>query len=334
MQKSTTGWYNFGMRFEFLAKHFPLPKFLKPKHIGLSFSDSNIKAISIEGNHHKPDLKSIIVPLEEGTIVGGKVLDIEKLSIKLSVVKEYLGNPHVVFTIPDELVYTYQATIPFVNNENESEAVAFTIEENVPLGIADTVFDFIPTKILKPNDEYEVGTVVVACVKKEVEKFCEAIAKSGLILFGAINESQAIASAVISKTTPDTFCIVHARKDRVGIYLVQSNIVHFSTIRSILPGDYRNQFLDEYKKFLEYSVRYSSNGDDQSIKSVFVCGDFEYAKKVVEVIIESGENSVKNAKLSNVWINILKIEETTPSVSYEDSLNFAGPLGATLTDIL
>lgn len=322
------------MRFEFLAKHFPLPKFLKPKHIGLSFSDTNIKAISIEGNHLKPDLKSIIIPLDEGSIVGGKIIDIEKVTTKLSVVKEYFDSPFVVFTIPDELVYTYQTKIPLVEKENAFEAVAFTIEENVPLSIGDTVFDFKPMQVLKVENGYEVNTVVVACVKKEVERFCEVIARSGLTLFGAINESQAVADAVISKSSPDTFCIVHAMRDRVGVYLVQSNIVHFSTIRSILPGDYRDQFLDEYKKFLEYSERYNSAGEDQSIKAVFVCGDFEYAKKVVEVIIESGDISVKNVKLSNVWSNVLKIDETTPSVSYEDSLNFAGPVGAVLSDIL
>lgn len=322
------------MRFEFLVKHFPLPKFLKPKHIGISFSDSNIKAISIEGNNDNPNLKSIIVPLEDGVIVDGRILNIEKLSVKLSVIKEYFSNSFVVFAIPDELVYSYQTNVPFLKNEDGSEAIAFTIEENVPLSIADTVFDFTPIKFLKSNDDYQINAVVVACLKKEIEKYCEAITKSGLVLFGAINESQAVANAIISKNSPETFCIVHSRRDRVGIYLVRSNIVYFSTIRSILPGDYRNQFLDEYKKFLEYSERYNSGEDGQPIKSVFVCGDFEYSKKVVESIIDSGDGTVKNVKLSNVWTNVLKIEETTPNVSYEDSLNFAGPVGAVLSDIL
>ena len=320
------------MRFEFLSKYFPLPQFLAPRHIGVSFSDLSIKAISFDRTLSKPELKKAIIPLEKGTIIDGKIVNTREVAAKLSEIKEFFNSPFIFFTVPDELTFVFQVLIPIGRGGNAIESVAFSIEENVPLALADTVFDFTPIKIAQSEAEYQASVVVAACVKKEVEKFVNAIHESGLELVGCIHESQAIANAVILKKSSGTSCIVHARKDRVGIYLVKDNTVHFSTLRSILEGDYKNQFLDEYEKFLEYSLKYNT-GDGQDVKTIFVCGEFEYAQKIIEAIAGS-DNPVKNAKLSNIWANVLKIEENTPSISYEDSLNLAGPAGAVLSAII
>lgn len=320
------------MGLNFLTRHFPVPKFLKPPHIGISFSDNNIKAISVSGSHHRPNLKSIIVPLEDGVVVGGKVLNKAQLVKKLSVVKEYFSTPFVIFTIPDELVYIFETEVPFTKGTNGYEAVAFTIEENVPLSLADTVFDFTPVKFSEVEDESRINIVVAASVKKEIENFTESINESGLTVFGALPESQAITNALVEKGSTEAFCIVHARRDRLGIYLVRGGVVHFATIRNVLSDDYRGQFLDEYQKFLEYTERYGTD-ELARVKTVYVCGDFEFGKKVVAAMSESN-GLLQNAKLANIWTNVLKIEEVTPSISYEDSLSFAGPVGSVLSDFL
>lgn len=320
------------MRFEFLSKYFPPPQFLAPRHIGVSFSDFNIKAISFDRTLPKPELKKAIIPIEKGSIVGGKIIDTREVAKKLSTIKDLFDSPFVFFAVPDELTFVFQVLIPIAKGGNATESVAFTIEENVPLTLTDTVFDFMPIKIMQSESEYQASVVVAACVRKEVERFVSTIRESGLQLVGCIHESQAIANAVILKESSGTSCIVHARKDRVGIYLVRNGIVHFATLRSILEGDYGKQFLDEYEKFLEYSFKYNTS-EEQPIKTVFVCGEFEYAQKIIEAVAVS-DGPVENAKLSNIWANVLKIEENTPSISYEDSLNLAGPAGAVLSDMI
>lgn len=320
------------MTFEWLSKYFPLPQFLTPPHIGVSFSDFNIKAISFGGSLSKPELKSVIIPIDSGAIVGGKIVNMPEVVKKLDALKEVFGAAFIFFTIPDELAYVFQVSIPIVQKGSAGESVAFTIEENVPLSLADTVFDFVPISIIKSESEYQAEVVVAACVKKEVEKFCQVIRESGLELVGCLHESQAIANALMPKKFVGASSIVHARRDRIGIYLVKDNVVHFSTLRTIGEGNYKNQFLDEYEKFLEYSLRYKTD-EEQPIKMVFVCGEFEYAKKIIEAIVD-GNNPMKNAKLSNVWTNVLRIEENTPSISYEDSLSLAGPVGAILSNII
>jgi len=148
---------------------------------------------------------------------------------------------------------------------------------------------------------------------------------------GCAHESQTIANALIPKKSKGTSCLVHARGNRVGIYLVKDGVVHFATIRSVAEGDYQKQFLDEYDKFLEYALKYSAT-KEEPIKNVLVCGEFEYAKESVEAIMGS-HDSIRNVKLSNVWTNILKIEKETPCIGFEDSLALAGPIGAALSDV-
>ncbi len=320
------------MKFDFLAKHFPLPIFLKPSHIGISFSDFNIKAVSIEGDRSNPRIKSIIVPLDSGTVIGGKIVNSKKLVEKLSLIKEKFDSPFVFFTVPDELIFVFQTSIPLVGGGNAYESIAFTIEENVPLSLADTVFDFVPTNINQVESEYRGEVVVAAVVKNELEKFIDTIRSGGLEPVGCMHESQAITNAVLPKKTTGISCIVHSRKDRIGIYLVKNDLVHFATIRNISEGDYKNQFLDEYEKFVEYSLRYSSD-NKSAIKNLLVCGEFESAKKIVESVVE-GDAKMKDAKLSNVWSNLFKIENHTPDISFEDSLSLASPIGSVLSDIL
>ena len=320
------------MKFRLLSKYFPTEKYLKPPHIGISFSDTNIKAISFDKTSKNPVLKNIILPLEKGSIVSGSIVNENEVVKKLSEIKESLSIPFVFFTIPDELAYVFSTSITVASENDMTEGVAFIMEENVPLSSIDTVFDFEPTKIVQTEGGYDVSVVVAASAKKEIEKFVEVFYKSGFEPVGCVNESQAIANALVPRKSVETLSIVHARGNRVGIYLVKNNLVRFSTLRNISGEDYKKQFLDEYEKFLEYCIKYDT-GDERAIKSVLVCGDFEYAKGVVEVVAKSS-NRVKDIKLSNVWTNVFEIDKNLPTVPYEESLSFAGPIGAVLSDII
>jgi hypothetical protein len=318
------------MKFGFISKYFPPPQFLKPPHVGISFSDTSIKAISFEKKSIGPRFKSTLVSVEKGSIVGGNIVNMEEVVKRLSIVRKNFDSPFIFFTVPDELSYVFSVSIPTAGGDI-TEAVAFIIEENVPLSLAETIFDFVPTQITKSSSEYNVSAVVAACVKKEVEKFVEAFHKAGFETVGCIHESQAIARAVIPKNFFGTFCIIHARENRIGIHLIKNKIVCFSTIRNISDNDYKKEFLDEYEKFLEYCLKYNTN-ENEAIKSIFVCGEFESAQKVVEAINDSTE-LLKNIKLSNVWTNVFEIDKYSPDIPFEKSLSFAGCIGAALSDI-
>lgn len=319
------------MKFKRLSKYFPPPQFLKPFHVGVSFSDTSIKAISFEKKRTGPRFKSTIISLGKGSIVLGSIVNMEDVVKKLSIVRKNFESPFVFFTVPDELSYVFSASIP-TSGGDITEAVAFIIEENVPLSLNETIFDFIPNQIIQNDSEYTASVVVAACVKKEIERFIEAFRRAGFEPIGCVHESQAIAKAVMPKNLFGTFCIVHARENRIGIHLIRNKIVYFSTIRTVSDGDYKKEFLDEYEKFLEYCLKYDTN-QSQPVKSIFVCGEFGSAQKVVEAMNDSADFS-GSVKLSNVWTNVFEIDKYLPDIPFEKSLSFAGSIGAALSDII
>lgn len=318
------------MKRSFLSKHFPVPKYLKPLYLGVSFSESNIKAVSFDKSEKLPKIKSIVVPLEKGAIIEGKIINQEEIVNKLTQIKKDMGLDFVYFTIPDELTYIFSTKIPFVHGMNLEEAVAFTIEENIPITMQDSVFDYVPYNIEEGENGLSISVVVSACTEPELNNYVDCLNKSEFEVLGSVNESQAIADALIKKNSNDTFFIVHARKERIGTYLVKGGIVHFSTVTTVSKGDYQEQFLSEYEKFVEYSAKYSLKLEDP-IKAVFVCGEFEYARKIIESTEKSPE-VISNLKLSNVWTNVIEIEKDLPNIKYEESLNLAGPIGLILNN--
>lgn len=323
------------MKLNFISKYFPPEKYLKPLHLGISFSEKNIKAVffdktknNYKNNYH---IKSIIVPLEKNAISSGKIVDIDEVVKKLSEVRKNFDFPFVFFAVPDELTFVFSVSVPIIASKDITENIAFTMEENVPLALSDVVFDFTPVSIFRKNSELFASVVVVAAVKNEVEKFIYALKQSGFEPIGCAHESQAIANALVASNFSGAVSIVHARENRVGIYLIKNNLVYFSTLRSISGQDYEKQFLDEYQKFLEYCVKYDTSSQEQ-VKTILVCGEFSYAKKIAESILNL-PNQSKEVKLSNVWTNVSEIDRHLPDLPYEESINFAGPVGAVLADI-
>jgi hypothetical protein len=205
------------------------------------------------------------------------------------------------------------------------------MEENVPLALSDVVFDFVTIEVKKTDAGCQAEMVVAACVKKEVGKFTEALRQAGLEPVGCLHESQAIARSVLKEGYKGTVCVIHARQNRIGIYLVKDGLVCFSTLTPVLGNDYTNPLLDEYGKFLDYHLKLDPDRTDP-IKSIFVCGEFEYVKKTVESLAESASQP-KDIKLANVWANVFEVDRYAPEMPYEESLSFAGPIGAVLSDI-
>ncbi len=52
---------------------------------------------------------------------------------------------------------------------------------------------------------------------------------------------------------------------------------------------------------------------------------------MVEILAD--QNNVKDVKLSNVWADVFEIDKHLPGMPYEQSLSFAGPIGAVLSEI-
>jgi hypothetical protein len=128
------------MKFGFLSKYFPPEKFLKPPYVGISFSDSSIKAIYFDKEAKNSSLKSLIVPLEKDAVINGSIANIEEIIKKLSIIRKDFDLPFVFFTMPDELAYVFSTSVLVASGSDATENVAFIMEENVPLQLISRYF--------------------------------------------------------------------------------------------------------------------------------------------------------------------------------------------------
>src|SRR3989338_7136683 len=99
------------MRLNSLYKYFPPLQFLKPPHIGISFSDLSIKAISFNKTPREPLLKSVVVPIGKGSIVAGNIVNMEDVVKNISIVRKNFDSPFVFFAIPDELAFVFSTSV-------------------------------------------------------------------------------------------------------------------------------------------------------------------------------------------------------------------------------
>ena len=313
------------MVLESLLPYFPLPKFLHPPHIGISFSDSHVKAVLFKGVEPS-SIKSLKLALPTGAISSGLIVKKDELVGILKKVREEFNTPFVSFTLPDDLVYIFNTEVPATRGGSITESVAFAIEENVPLSLAETVFDFVPTHVVGSHPEYKAKTVVAAAAQKEVQKFVDLLYESGFSPLSCIHESQSIANSIIPTHEIGLVYIIHARRNKIGIYLVEDGVVRFSTLRTILESDYKKQVSDEYEKFLEYRSKYDVTS--AIVPKMLVCGEFVYAKEAVEALSQTA--GTLKAELPNVWINVRRRDASVPNMPYEESLEFASAVGAAL----
>lgn len=315
------------MNISSFLKYFPLPKFISPTRVGISFSDLSVKAVFFENGSFGSNIKSLILPLDPGVIKEGIIIEKDILTEKLKEIKQKIEVSFVSFAIPDEITYIFNCIVPVVEGRDATESIAFSIEENIPISLADAVFDFVPISVRIGENGYEGNFIVNACTRKEVLNYIEVLEDAGFIVLGALPESQSVANVVVPKGISGFSTIVHIRDNRVGIYLVNGGIVTFVTIRALTQDAYEKEVIDEYDKFKEYYSKYGGS-KDVLIKNLFVCGEFEYAKRAVSIISKNYPGI--SVSLANIWHNLLSLHEETPNLPYDKSLSFAGSIGATL----
>lgn len=318
------------MEFSSVLKHFPAPKFLKPSCVGLAISDFSLKMAKFGGLSPNLAIDTLLLPLEEGVVSAGSVRKPEILKQKIAEAREKFATDFTIFTVPDEFVYVYNAQIPFAKPQDLTEAVASTLEENVPMSLQDTLFDFVPTSITGTAGQYLAEVVVMVGVRNEIETLFSVLNEAGLEPLACLPESQAVVEAVVPRSFPGYVCIIHARDNRIAIYLAKNRVVHFVTIRNLSGGSYEEEFSDEFNKFIEYVSKY--DGAEEALGAgTFVCGEFDYVKRVVNALSQTSKNY--KPILANIWTNVFDVSRNVPDLPYEVSLSFGGAVGCAIAKI-
>lgn len=322
------------MMYKNLLEAFPPPEFLDIPYTGISISDDFIRCIRFSKKRNGLSLEKYIEkPIPLGLITSGIINDIAGLAGILKSLKEELDIKYARVSLPEEKAYLFTTTIPLVSKKEVKSTIEFKIEENVPLLASEVVFDYTITNPVDYKDELEV--VVSALPIKIVDTYVESVRQAGISMLSLEMKSQAIARAILPKANKDTFIIAHFNVDKVGLYVVDKNEVHFtSTVMLESSNQDNSEFLsNEIGKLEVYWSNLKENKEENAghVDQIIVCGE-SISDSMVPYL--SAHHKIP-VSLGNVWTNIFDLSNYVPPIQFIDSLKYAPAIGLAIpTDIL
>ncbi|MBX4200132.1 pilus assembly protein PilM [Candidatus Parcubacteria bacterium] len=313
---------------------FPPPKFLLLSTEGVAVSDAGIQFVQFDKASKKGGfalLHCAELALPDGIVVNGAVANKESLVKSLEELRARYHLRYVHVTFPEEKAYVFTTTIEKVQYAGLRDAIAFTIEENVPVSLSESVFDF---DIVGATEERGEIKVAVSVLPAEVmQSYLEVYSLAGLIPISFDIESQAIARALVPRDDPRTHLIINLNEKKSGLYVAEDGVVQFSStlplgVGTASGGDVAGLKSEMRKLFAFWNTRIDKDGTPgKRIERILFSG---IGAKNEEFIGELMSGIEIDYAVGNVWVNAFSFEEFVPDVPFEESLSLAGAVGAAL----
>ncbi|MFZ2484548.1 MAG: pilus assembly protein PilM [Minisyncoccia bacterium] len=313
---------------------FPAPEFLRLSNVGVVISDEDIKFAELRREIFRSGFKLVHsgrVPIHQGAIESGSINNTEELTSILKKLSLSHNTRFIMATLPEERAYLFTTSIDRVPAEGLRDAVAFIIEENVPVSLVESVFDF--EIIDEDANRSKIKLAVSVLPRSLVSSYIELFESAGITPISFDLESQAIARAVIHRGDKRPHLIVNLSSKKTGFYVVEDEVVQFSTTPAYGVGEdgsYPNlsDLKAEMRKVLAFwNARTDPSNLERKIGKVILCGQGANKSDFVEKLMDGG--GVKFA-LADVWLNITPSRNHVPAIPFEKSLEYASAIGLVL----
>lgn len=314
---------------------FPAPEFLLLSTAGIAVTDTDTKFVQLQreifGDGFKlANASKINHPPK--TIESGPINNPDELVNILKKLSSRYGIRYAHAVLPDEKAYLFTTTIGWVPPLGLKDAVAFIIEENAPISLAESVFDF---EIIREDENAGEIKLSVSVVPKSVVSAYVGIFESALITPISFDlESQAIARAVIHRGDRRPHLIINLSLNKTGFYVVEEEVVQFSTTPAYgIDGGNSYPSLDDLKAemrkvFVFWNARTDKSGKpEKKIEKVILCGLGGSKTDFVEKLMS--ESEVPYA-LADVWLNMSPSRSHVTEMPFDESLDYASVIGLVL----
>lgn len=209
---------------------FPVPRLIALRGGGLEISEHSIKYLALEPDSSSKKKEYRIAAwgndaVPHGAIAGGEIANKDALRGALQHVLEKTHSPFVHVSLPEQKGYVFQASFPRNPELSVRDAVAFTLEQHVPLSTEEAILDCEEL----PSSGREVQVNVTAFPRRTVESLHGVLADAGFTPLSFEMESQAAARALIAPGDEKTRMIVDFGDTRTSISIIERGIVRFTT---------------------------------------------------------------------------------------------------------
>jgi len=349
-------------------KMFPVPKSLQMAAAGIDISDRSLKFFQlIEKKGQLIDSQHEEVVLPAGIIEGGRIIQIDKLKPIISNLAKKYRVARAIVSLPEDRAYTLQLTLPKMKTSELRGAIAFQLEEYVPLPAEEIVFDY---KLLDGRENKNSLMVAVSAMPKTIiTEYVEVFAGAGIIPVAFEIEAQSMARSLLSRHDSKLALIVDIGRVHVGFFIARHGEVLFASIANNIGGDdisaiisrQLNISIEEAEKLKnEIGLNRSEDNKESFFAAIPVITSIkdeinqrcdywrdrqEYnprTERIARIVLCGGQSTLPGlldffqsyfdipVELGNPWLNFYPSELGVPNLSLKESLRYATALGLSL----
>lgn len=310
---------------------FPTPKFLLLSSEGIAISETEVQFIQFSKGTKLGGLELVHcaeAPIAPGVMASGSIEDKPALTKALQELRSRFGVRYVHATLPEEKVYLFTVVLDKVPFENLRDAVAFTIEDNAPVSLAESIFDYEIVEETEGRAEVKVAVSVLPI--GIVENYVEVFEAAGIRPISFDIESQAIARALVPLGDSRSYLVVNLGEKKTGLYIVENEVAQFSSTLPLgigVEADLQSLKTEMHKLFAFWNTRVDKRGvPGQRIQKILFTG--KGAKDQVQIASLMSGIEIEH-DLGDVWANAF-MEKPVSEVPTEASNSLAAAIGAAL----
>jgi len=319
---------------------FPTPKFLEMPAPGLAVSEKALRLIEFTQSKTGYTIsKSDSVLFEHPFFSEGNIENPQEFIVLLETFRKKNNLHYIRTSLPEELAYLFSTIVPVLEGDELRATIESSIEENVPLSVAEAVFDY--TVVGKQDFKGRPGLKVTVSVlpEKVVSEYIDIFRAAGFEPLHFEIESQAITKAVVPRGDSKVCLIINLSPGKGGFYISDGGAVSFTatvplplfgeTAGGIAKSPTVKEIVEEIKKiFLYWQTQADQKQQEfRPITHIVLTGDDGGRDGLREALSEQCDVL---ADVANVWQNAFSLYDYIPDISKKDSLSFAAAVGLAL----
>lgn len=349
-------------------KYFPAPKYIGMPHVGFDISSNAIRYIELVKSPKGLTLGRFgTQDLSTPVIFDDKLASNQDLVLSLKKIQKANKFNFVEISIPEEKAYLFTMEIPSGENDVVRSHIEFHLEENVPIALADAVFDY---HIIKKGNKKGVDFASVSVVPRVViEDYIALFEKCGMMPVSFLIENQAITRSIISSEDLATYLVVNIGRTKTVLSIVSEQSVQFTSTVNIGGEDFATAIAKENsiskeqaeKMIQEKGFIRTENNNDFFLSLINVASALRDEIQRVymywlshvdkngkdpnapfKILLTGRDSSIIGFReymalslkvpvdLANVWVNVLSFDQEIPPIEHLDSLNYATVIGLAL----
>ncbi len=216
-------------------------------NVGLDIGTTAVRAALVETRKGKPSLKRFgQVALPPGTVVGGEVVDETVMKEALSQLWKTAKLPkkRVVVGLANQRVIVRRIDLPYMDEDELLESLAFQAQEYIPIPVEEATLDFVPLEeFTTPNGEAMMSILAVAAQKTMTQDLLRIIGSVGAKVMAVDLQAFALVRAAFGPDPDpdgDAVALVDIGGNVTQVTIVKGGMVRFLRILPMGGDDFSN----------------------------------------------------------------------------------------------